>query len=106
MIKADIRDYAKYWSQNISRIKPTSQTCFNDSNINLLSGKIFKGHGNRNLKIGRLYGSELIFIGLYKINDKGFGHPLPIYFNPLPEVIIMRRSVQSGFKTIGLQDGT
>ena len=70
-----------------------------------MPSKMLKSHGHSHFKKRRLQGFKLRLVLGYKIHHFLLADVLPINFNSLPKILVMRGSIHPHFVASCLQDG-
>src|SRR5688572_31532391 len=69
VIKTYIGDHGHEWCDDIRRVKSSTQSSFDYSDIDFFFPEKIKSHSQGDFKKGRLYGGPLLFILFYKLNN-------------------------------------
>ncbi len=98
VVEADVGDDADFRGDNICGVEPSSQTGFDDGDVDFFACEIVKGQGCRELEKGG--GDLFVVVPPVKITDHAYNlclgdHP-SVDSDPLPEIDQVWRGVESG----------
>ena len=93
VVEADVSDDCEVGADDVGAVETATQSDLDDCYVDLLLGKVVKGHCSGELKEGGVQGLEECSMLLHEVDDKLLAHHRSIHADALPEVHQVGRGV-------------